>query len=233
MGGRAAEELFMGVLDTGALSDLEQATKRAYAMVTYFGMSDKMKNVSFYDSTGQNEYGFSKPYSESTAQLIDAEAAKIIDEQYERAKEILLKYQEGHHKIAQILIEKEVLFAEDLEAVFGPRPWASRAEEILRDNEKKADNAEAGKGDDKADNGDAAAESKAAAGNSNIDSSADKGNDQAAADSNAGAEMEAAAEVKSDVEVKSGAEVKAGAENKSDAGNKADEPSAPQGTEKS
>ena len=239
MGGRAAEELFMGVLDTGALSDLEQATKRAYAMVTYFGMSDKMKNVSFYDSTGQNEYGFSKPYSESTAQLIDAEAAKIIDEQYERAKEILLKYQEGHHKIAQILIEKEVLFAEDLEAVFGPRPWASRAEEILRDNEKKADNAEAGKGDDKADNGDAAAESKAAAdgnsgaGNSNIDSSADKGNDQAAADSNADAEMEAAAEVKSDVEVKSGAEVKAGAENKSDAGNKADEPSAPQGTEKS
>ena len=184
-------------------------------MVTYFGMSDKMKNVSFYDSTGQNEYGFSKPYSESTAQLIDAEAAKIIDEQYERAKEILLKYQEGHHKIAQILIEKEVLFAEDLEAVFGPRPWASRAEEILRDNEKKADNAEAGKGDDKA-----AADSNSGAGNSNIDSSADKGNDQAAADSNADAEVEA------------GAESNIGAENKSDAGNKADEPSAPQGTEK-
>ena len=208
MGGRAAEELFMGVLDTGALSDLEQATKRAYAMVTYFGMSDKMKNVSFYDSTGQNEYGFSKPYSESTAQLIDAEAAKIIDEQYERAKEILLKYQEGHHKIAQILIDKEVLFAEDLEAVFGPRPWASRAEEILRDNEKKADNSEVSKGDDKA-----AADGNSGAGNSNIDSSADKGNDQAAADSNADAEVEA------------------GAENKSDAGNKADEPSAAQGTE--
>ena len=220
MGGRAAEELFMGVLDTGALSDLEQATKRAYAMVTYFGMSDKMKNVSFYDSTGQNEYGFSKPYSESTAQLIDAEAAKIIDEQYERAKEILLKYQEGHHKIAQILIDKEVLFAEDLEAVFGPRPWASRAEEILRDNEKKADNAEAGKGDDKA-----AADGNSGAGNSNIDSSADKGNDQAAADSNADAEVEAGAEVKSD------AESNTGAENKSDAGNKADEPSAAQGTE--
>ena len=142
MGGRAAEELFMGVLDTGALSDLEQATKRAYAMVTYFGMSDKLKNVSFYDSTGQNEYGFSKPYSEATAQLIDAEASKIIEEQYERAKQILLKYQDGHHKIAQILIEKEVLFAEDLEAVFGPRPWASRAEEILRDNEQKKVNNE-------------------------------------------------------------------------------------------
>ena len=215
MGGRAAEELFMGVLDTGALSDLEQATKRAYAMVTYFGMSDKMKNVSFYDSTGQNEYGFSKPYSESTAQLIDAEAAKIIDEQYERAKEILLKYQEGHHKIAQILIEKEVLFAEDLEAVFGPRPWASRAEEILRDNEKKADNAEAGKGDDKA-----AADGNSGAGNSNIDSSADKGNDQAAAKVKAGSESNTDAEVKAD------------AENKSDAGNKAEEPSSPQGTEK-
>ena len=142
MGGRAAEELFMGVLDTGALSDLEQATKRAYAMVTYFGMSDKLKNVSFYDSTGQNEYGFSKPYSEATAQLIDAEASKIIEEQYERARQILLKYQDGHHKIAQILIEKEVLFAEDLEAVFGPRPWASRAEEILRDNEQKKENKE-------------------------------------------------------------------------------------------
>lgn len=139
MGGRAAEELFMGVLDTGALSDLEQATKRAYAMVTYFGMSDKLKNVSYYDSTGQNEYGFSKPYSETTAQIIDAEASRIINEQYERAKQILLQYQEGHHKIAQILIEKEVLFADDLEAVFGPRPWASRAEEILRDNGKKND----------------------------------------------------------------------------------------------
>ena len=131
MGGRAAEEIFFGVLDTGALSDLEQATRRAYAMVTYFGMSDKLKNISFYDSTGRNEYGFSKPYSETTAQLIDQEVQAIIDEQYERAKQILLQYKEGHNEVAQILIEKEVLFAEDLEKVFGKRQWASRAEEIL------------------------------------------------------------------------------------------------------
>ena len=131
LGGRAAEEIFFGVLDTGALSDLEQATRRAYAMVTYFGMSDKLKNISFYDSTGRNEYGFSKPYSETTAQLIDQEVQAIIDEQYERAKQILLQYKEGHNEVAQILIEKEVLFAEDLEKVFGKRQWASRAEEIL------------------------------------------------------------------------------------------------------
>lgn len=142
LGGRAAEEIFFGVLDTGALSDLEQATRRAYAMVTYFGMSDKLKNISYYDSTGQSDYGFSKPYSEATAQLIDAEVQRIIDEQYERAKQILLQYKEGHNEIAEILIEKEVLFAEDLERVFGPRPWTSRAEEIMQEEEQtpEADN---------------------------------------------------------------------------------------------
>ena len=132
LGGRAAEEIFFGILDTGALSDLEQATRRAYAMVTYFGMSDKLKNISYYDSTGQSEFGFSKPYSEATAQLIDREVQRIIDEQYERAKQILLQYKEGHNEVAQILIDKEVLFAEDLEQVFGKRQWASRAEEILQ-----------------------------------------------------------------------------------------------------
>ena len=132
LGGRAAEEIFFGILDTGALSDLEQATRRAYAMVTYFGMSDKLKNISYYDSTGQSEFGFSKPYSEATAQLIDREVQRIIDEQYERAKHILLQYKEGHNEVAQILIDKEVLFAEDLEQVFGKRQWASRAEEILQ-----------------------------------------------------------------------------------------------------
>ncbi len=132
LGGRAAEEIFFGILDTGALSDLEQATRRAYAMVTYFGMSDKLKNISYYDSTGQSEFGFSKPYSEATAQLIDREVQRIIDEQYERAKQILLQYKEGHNEVAQILIDKEVLFAEDLEKVFGKRQWASRAEEILQ-----------------------------------------------------------------------------------------------------
>ena len=132
LGGRAAEEIFFGILDTGALSDLEQATRRAYAMVTYFGMSDKLKNLSYYDSTGQSEFGFSKPYSEATAQLIDREVQRIIDEQYERAKQILLQYKDGHNEVAQILIDKEVLFAEDLEKVFGKRQWASRAEEILQ-----------------------------------------------------------------------------------------------------
>jgi cell division protease FtsH len=135
LGGRAAEEIFFGILDTGALSDLEQATRRAYAMVTYFGMSDKLKNISYYDSTGQSEFGFSKPYSEATAQLIDREVQRIIDEQYERAKQILLQYKEGHNEVAQILIDKEVLFAEDLEKVFGKRQWASRAEEIMRNEE--------------------------------------------------------------------------------------------------
>ncbi|MBR5238882.1 MAG: ATP-dependent zinc metalloprotease FtsH [Paludibacteraceae bacterium] len=135
LGGRAAEEIFFGILDTGALSDLEQATRRAYAMVTYFGMSDKLKNISYYDSTGQSEFGFSKPYSEATAQLIDREVQRIIDEQYERAKQILLQYKKGHNEVAQILIDKEVLFAEDLEQVFGKRQWASRAEEILNSEE--------------------------------------------------------------------------------------------------
>ena len=132
LGGRAAEEIFFGILDTGALSDLEQATRRAYAMVTYFGMSDKLKNISYYDSTGQSEFGFSKPYSEATAQLIDHEVQRIIDEQYERAKQILLQYKEGHNEVAQILIDKEVLFAEDLEKVFGKRQWASRADELMQ-----------------------------------------------------------------------------------------------------
>ena len=135
LGGRAAEEIFFGILDTGALSDLEQATRRAYAMVTYFGMSDKLKNLSYYDSTGQSEFGFTKPYSEATAQLIDREVQRIIDEQYERAKQILLQYKEGHNEVAQILIDKEVLFAEDLEQVFGKRQWASRAEEIMGNEE--------------------------------------------------------------------------------------------------
>lgn len=137
LGGRAAEELFFGVLDTGALSDLEQATRRAYAMVTYFGMSDQLKNISYYDSTGQNEYGFSKPYSEATARLIDDEVKRIIAEQYERAKDILRSHSVGHNQVAQILIDKEVLFAEDLEQVFGPRPWTSRTDEILNDSDKK------------------------------------------------------------------------------------------------
>ena len=132
LGGRAAEELFFDTLDTGAINDLERATKKAYAMVAYFGMSDKLANMSYYDSTGQADYGFTKPYSEKTAELIDAEAKKIIAEQYERAKAILTEHKEGHNQLAQILLEREVLFAEDVEKVLGKRPWKSRADELLQ-----------------------------------------------------------------------------------------------------
>lgn len=137
LGGRAAEEIFFGIMDTGALSDLQEATRRAYALVTYFGMSDKIRNISYYDPTGQGEYGFTKPYSETTAKLIDEEVQRIMDEQYARAKSILKEHAEGHNRVAQILIDKEVLFAEDMENVFGPRPWKSRAEELLGEDAAK------------------------------------------------------------------------------------------------
>jgi AFG3 family protein len=121
LGGRVAEELNFGKISTGALSDLEKATKQAYAMVTYFGMSEKVGNISFYDSTGQAEYSFNKPYSETTAELIDNEAKAIIEKGYQRAKDILIKNKEKHIELAELLLEKEVIFAEDLERIFGPR----------------------------------------------------------------------------------------------------------------
>lgn len=130
LGGRAAEELFLGRISTGAANDLERVTKQAYAMVIYYGMSDRLPNLSYYDSTGQ-DYGFSKPYSDDRARLIDEEVSRIINEQYERAKEILRKYAEGHGNLAQILIDREVIFTEDVEKIFGKRLWASRTEEIL------------------------------------------------------------------------------------------------------
>jgi cell division protease FtsH len=121
LAGRAAEEICFGKVSTGALNDLERVTKQAYAMVTYFGMSEKVGKISFYDSSGQSEYTFNKPYSEKTAELIDSEAKKIIDDAYERAKRILQENSEGHRKISEMLLEREVLFAEDMEHVFGPR----------------------------------------------------------------------------------------------------------------
>ncbi|HHT21774.1 MAG TPA: ATP-dependent zinc metalloprotease FtsH [Bacteroidales bacterium] len=135
LGGRAAEEVFLDQTSTGALNDLERVTKRAYAMVAYFGMSDKLPNLSYYDSSG-NEYGFTKPYSETTAELIDKEAKAIVAEQYERAKKILQENAEGHNKLAELLLEREVIFAEDLEKIFGKRPWASRSDELMRLNEE-------------------------------------------------------------------------------------------------
>jgi cell division protease FtsH len=121
LGGRAAEELVFGKISTGALNDLEKVTKQAYAMVTYFGMSEQVGNLSFYDSSGQNEYGFTKPYSDKTAELIDAEAKRIVDEAYRRAKDVLKKNRKGLDSLASQLLEKEVIFSEDLEKIFGKK----------------------------------------------------------------------------------------------------------------
>ena len=134
LGGRAAEQLFLNQTSTGALNDLERATKQAYAMVAFYGMSDKLKDVSFYDSTGRYEYGLTKPYSEQTATLIDTETQRIIAEQMARAKQILTEHAEGHHQLAQMLIEHEVITSEDVERVLGPRPWKSRGDELLEVN---------------------------------------------------------------------------------------------------
>ena len=146
LGGRAAEEIFLGRISTGAANDLERVTKQAYAMVVYYGMSDKLPNVCYYDSTGQ-DYGFSKPYSDDRAKLIDEEVSRIIKEQYERAKEILRKYAEGHKELSDLLISREVIFTDDVKKIFGERPWTSRTEEILAarskqdaDNNESADN---------------------------------------------------------------------------------------------
>ncbi len=132
MAGRVAEDMFLGFIDTGALNDLERATKIAYAMVTYYGMSDKLPNISYYDTSGDS-YGFTKPYSEDRAQTIDSEVQAIIDSQYERAREILSKYERGHHELADLLQQREVIYTEDAERIFGPRQWQSRTEEILKD----------------------------------------------------------------------------------------------------
>lgn len=128
LGGRAAEEIFVGHISSGALNDLERITKQAYGMIAYMGMSDKLPNLCYYNN---DEYNFSKPYSEYTAQLIDEEVKRMIAEQYERAKELLRQHKTGHAQLAQQLVEREVIFAEDVEAIFGKRPWTSRTEEIL------------------------------------------------------------------------------------------------------
>ncbi len=128
LGGRAAEELFIGQISTGAMNDLERTTKQAYGMIAYAGMSDKLPNICYYNNA---EYQFQRPYSETTAKIMDDEVLKIINEQYERAKKILTEHKDGHAKLAQLLVEREVIFAEDVEKIFGPRPWVSRAEELL------------------------------------------------------------------------------------------------------
>lgn len=136
LGGRAAEDLFLGCVSTGALNDLERASKQAYAIVAYYGMSKSLPNVSYYDSTGQ-DYMFAKPYSENRARMIDAEVTRVLSEQYERAKQILKEYEGGHHQLRDLLLTREVIFTEDVEHIFGKRKWASRADEIIKANEEK------------------------------------------------------------------------------------------------
>lgn len=136
LGGRAAEDLFLGCVSTGALNDLERASKQAYAIVAYYGMSKSLPNVSYYDSTGQ-DYMFAKPYSEDRARMIDAEVTRVLSEQYERAKQILKEYEGGHHQLRDLLLTREVIFTEDVEHIFGRRKWASRADEIIKANEEK------------------------------------------------------------------------------------------------
>lgn len=150
LGGRAAEELFLGHISSGAANDLERVTKQAYAMVVYFGMSKKLPNVCYYDSTGQS-YGFTKPYSEERAKVIDDEVSRIISEQYERAKQLLSTHADGHGQLTEMLLSREVIYTDDVEHIFGKRPWVSRTDEILKINEeieekrKKEEEAEARK----------------------------------------------------------------------------------------
>ncbi len=136
LGGRAAEEAFIGHISTGAMNDLERVTKQAYGMIAYAGMSDKLSNLCYYNN---NEYSFNRPYSEKTAETIDNEVHAMINDQYERAKELLREHKEGHAELAKILMEREVIFAEDVEKIFGKRPWTSRSEEIFASNEAQSE----------------------------------------------------------------------------------------------
>lgn len=166
LGGRAAEDLFIGHISSGALNDLERVTKRVYGMVAYLGMSDALSNLCYYNA--QDQYSFSKPYSEKTAELIDEEVHKIVEQQYERAKTLLRDNAAKHNELAQQLTEREVIFTEDVERIFGPRPWKSRTdilmeEEALKLATERAPKTEAS-ADHAADNtADNAAESKPAA----------------------------------------------------------------------
>ena len=147
LGGRAAEELFVGHISTGAMNDLERVTKQAYGMIAYAGMSDKLPNLCYYSST--DEYSFTKPYSERTAEMIDQEVQNMISEQYARAKQLLKEHGEGHNRLAQLLIEREVVFAEDVERIFGKRPWTSRSEEIMAESSENTPKLEAKPGEEK------------------------------------------------------------------------------------
>ena len=155
LGGRAAEEICTGRISTGAMNDLETVTKRAYGMIAYAGMGDNLPNLCYYNN---QEYQFQKPYSDKTAELIDEDVKALIAKEYERAKKVLMEHREGHAELAQILIDREVIFAEDVERIFGKRPWTSRTDEILAANEeaekKEQENNETTATDHKAENED-------------------------------------------------------------------------------
>ena len=140
LGGRAAEELFTGHISSGALNDLEVVTKRSYGMVAYMGMSDELSNLCYYNN---QEYNFTKPYSEKTAEKIDEEVKRLINEQYERAKSILRENADKHARLAAILIDREVIYAEDVEKIFGKRPWKSRTEVLLEEEAASKEKEEA------------------------------------------------------------------------------------------
>ena len=160
LGGRAAEELFTGHISSGALNDLERVTKRAYGMVAYLGMSKSLSNLCYYNN---DEYGFTKPYSEKTAERIDEEVSQLVSEQYERAKKLLTDNADKHASLASLLVEREVIFTEDVEKIFGPRPWKSRADVLMEEEAlklaeeraKKPENADGGEKDAHADGKDA------------------------------------------------------------------------------
>ena len=135
LAGRAAEELFTGHISSGALNDLERVTKRAYGMVAYLGMSPSLANLCYYNTQG--EYNFTKPYSEKTSEKIDAEVSRLIDEQYARAKQLLSEHAAQHAALAQLLVDREVIFTEDVEHIFGPRPWRSRADVLMEEEALK------------------------------------------------------------------------------------------------
>jgi len=145
LGGRASEDIIFNKISTGALNDLERVTKTAYAMISYFGMSEKVGNISFYDSSGQAEYAFNKPYSEKTAELIDNEVKRLVEIEYERAKKVLTEHKEGLEKLADQLLEKEVIFSEDLEAIFGPRVGKTTEELRMELIAKQSNNNKNGK----------------------------------------------------------------------------------------
>ena len=143
LGGRAAEQVIFGQISTGALSDLEKVTKQAFAMVTYYGLDDEIGNLSYYDSTGQQDYSLTKPYSEKTAETIDKQVSKLIEKAYQEAVAILTDHRDGLTQLATKLIEEEVIFGEDLEHIFGKRPWGNTEDEKLKNAAEKVEDAPA------------------------------------------------------------------------------------------